>query len=154
MYSIGDNNCYLLFNRDPIDRMISYLKEHFEAKTFDGGFSLAIHGGRQGARLTHSHERQYYYVLQSLTLWREISTDMFKLWYLAESDLLQEGVSYRLCDTGQGLNRVQQAPRVARAMHGILQRCQAEVGTWVGSSVVHLGDHNVPNALMFIDKYT
>ena len=39
-------------------------------------------------------------------------------------------------------------------MQGILHRCQAAVGTWVGSSVVHLGDHNVPNALMFIDKYT
>lgn len=30
-------------------------------------------GGSQGARLTHSHERQFNYVLQSLTLWREIS---------------------------------------------------------------------------------
>jgi hypothetical protein len=56
--------------------------------------------------------RQYHYVLQSLTLWREIMTDMFKLWYLAESDMLREGNSYRLCDTGQGLNRVQPAPQV------------------------------------------
>ena len=56
--------------------------------------------------------------------------------------------------TVQGLNRVQQAPSVSRAMHNVLQRCQQRLGTWVGSSVVHLGDHNVPNALMFIDKYT
>lgn len=54
----------------------------------------------------------------------------------------------------QGLNRVQQAPSVSRAMHAVLHRCQQRLGTWVGSSVVHLGDHNVPNALMFIDKYT
>ena len=54
----------------------------------------------------------------------------------------------------QGLNRVQQAPSVSRAMHSVLHRCQQRLGSWVGSSVVHLGDHNVPNALMFIDKYT
>eukprot|EP00878_Enallax_costatus_P037789 GHUV01042788.1.p1 GENE.GHUV01042788.1~~GHUV01042788.1.p1 ORF type:complete len:159 (-),score=29.43 GHUV01042788.1:303-779(-) len=98
--------------------------------------------------------RQYHYVLQSLTLWREISNDMFKLWYLAEEDMLREGASYRLCDTGQGLNRVQSAPRLSRAMHGILGRCQAQIGSWVGSSVIHLGDHNVPNALFFLNKYT
>jgi hypothetical protein len=39
-------------------------------------------------------------------------------------------------------------------MHTILHRAQQKVGSWVGSSVIHLGDHNVPNALMFIDKYT
>ena len=54
----------------------------------------------------------------------------------------------------QGLNRVQQAPGIAKAMAAILWRCQQRLGQWVGSSVVHLGDHNVPNALMFIDKYT
>jgi hypothetical protein len=46
-------------------------------------------------------------VLQSLSLWREIQHEMFKLWGLAEQDLLDDSNMYRLRDTGQGLNRVQ-----------------------------------------------
>eukprot|EP01102_Stenamoeba_stenopodia_P019563 TRINITY_DN7425_c0_g3_i1.p1 TRINITY_DN7425_c0_g3~~TRINITY_DN7425_c0_g3_i1.p1 ORF type:complete len:640 (-),score=180.49 TRINITY_DN7425_c0_g3_i1:176-2095(-) len=154
LYSIGDNHSYLRGNRDPIDKMITFLKKFFDADRFEEGFSLAIAGGRGGARLTHTHNRQYHYVLQSMTFWREVAHDMFKLWYLAEEDLLDESSSYRLCDTGQGLNRVQGAPRIGKAIHKILHNVQSQCENWVGSSVVHLGDHNVPNALMFIDKYT
>ena len=39
-------------------------------------------------------------------------------------------------------------------MQSILHKAQQKLAYWVGSSVVHLGDHNVPNAFMFIDKYT
>lgn len=39
-------------------------------------------------------------------------------------------------------------------MHTVLHSAQKSVGTWIGSSVIHMGDHNVPNALLFIDKYT
>lgn len=40
-------------------------------------------------------------------------------------------------------------------MEGILSEVRGLLGSsWVGSSVIHLGDHNVPNALHFIDKYS
>ena len=35
-------------------------------------------------------------------------------------------------------------------MHAILHRAQTNIGSWVGSAAIHMGDHNVPNALMFI----
>lgn len=76
---------------------------------------------------------------------------MFKLWYCTDADLLRDSNYYRLQNTGQGLNRVQSAPSVGRAMHAILARCQRRIGHWVGSSVVHLGDHNVPNVSLYID---
>ena len=41
----------------------------------------------------------------------------------------------------------QASPRVAKAMRSVLDTCfKAVGGHWVGSSVVHLGDHNVPNS--------
>lgn len=115
---------------------------------------IELWGVQDGARLTHSHDRQYSYVLQSLTLWREIAQDMFRLWTLAEEDLLDPSTPYALKDTGQGLNRVQECPRISKAMREIVHDVQTECsGGWVGSSVVHLGDNNVPNSLIFIDKY-
>jgi hypothetical protein len=60
-------------------------------------------------------------------------------------------------DTGQGEQRVQPCNRISKAMHGILYAVQQKSSQnqhgWVGSSVIHLGDSNVPNALLFIDKY-
>jgi len=79
---------------------------------------------------------------------------MFRLWYLSEEDLLDLDHRYELKDTGQGHQRVQQAPRISSAMRQVLHQTQQRVGKWIGSSVVHLGDNNVPNALTFIDKYT
>ncbi|CAE6410694.1 unnamed protein product [Rhizoctonia solani] len=151
IYSISDNSAFLRVNRDPCEIMIEYLKKLPRRVEQP---SLAIKNGRNGARLSHDHSKQYAYVLQSLTLWREILGDMFHLWTLAESDLLSTVSSYRLRDTGQGLNRVQHAPKTSREMHAILGRAQRDLGSWVGSSVIHMGDHNVPNALLFIDKYS
>jgi len=154
LYSIGDNHAYLRANRDPCSKMINYLTTYFSPNKIEPNFSLAIQMGKNTSRLTHNHEKQYNYVLQSLTLWKEIAYEMYKLWTLAEEDLLSENNIYRLRDTGQGLNRVQSAPRVSRTMQSILYKAQCDIGYWVGSSVIHLGDHNVPNAFMFIDKYT
>ncbi|ORZ06848.1 hypothetical protein BCR42DRAFT_463146 [Absidia repens] len=153
LYSIGDNNAYLRSNRDPCEKMLRYLESSFHPTSPEAGYALGIHAGAQGHRLSHDHETQYIYVNQTLKLWREILNDMFKLWMLADQDILGASNPYRLTQTGQGLHRVQPCPAVSREMHRTLFKAQKKAGTWVGSSVIHLGDKNVPNALMFIDKY-
>lgn len=45
LYSISDNNSFLLFNRDPIDCMIDHLRTHFRPESAEAGASLAISGG-------------------------------------------------------------------------------------------------------------
>ncbi|KAI8068991.1 hypothetical protein BDF21DRAFT_345408 [Thamnidium elegans] len=154
LYSIGDNNAYLRANRDPCEKMIRALEKFFKP-TDDSKdeFSLSIASGSQGHRLSHDHETQYIYVNQTLKLWREILNDMFKLWTLADQDMLSTSNPYRLSQTGQGLHRIQPCPAVSREMHRTLFKAQKKAGTWIGSSVIHLGDKNVPNALVFIDKY-
>ena len=154
LYSISDNNSFLNSNRKPITDCIALLEKYFKPGKVEDGCSLSINEGLEGARLSHSHEMQYNYVSQSLHLWAAIVEDTYRLWYLSELDLLSDTQTYTLTNTGQGLQRVQPSPRVYRAMHEILHHTQQRLGGWVGSSVIHLGDTNVPNALLFIDKYT
>eukprot|EP00392_Amoebophrya_sp_AT5.2_P010186 g10239.t1 len=129
-----------------------------EAPNRANSFSdLTIRKNVGGSCLSHKHPLQFLFVSQTLTLWRNIMQSMSLLWHDAEADMLNVG--YRLMDTGQGFNRVQQAPRVAETMSKILSSTQQEITQkrgekWVGLSVVHLGDRDVPNALVFIDKYT
>lgn len=94
-----------------------------------------------------------FYNFSLVLLNREIINEMFQLWYLAELDMFDEDNNYSLQNTGQGLNRVQSCPRVSRAMRSVVHRVHQRVGSWVGSSVIHLGDRAVPNALIFVDKY-
>jgi hypothetical protein len=154
LYSICDNDSFLNSNRVPIDKIIEYLQHFFAPGKIEDGYSLSIVSGQDGSRLSHSHDRQFYFALQSLTLWRDIIDDMFRLWAMAEEDLLSESITYSLKDTGQGKQRVQQSPYTYKSMQKILVRVQGKVNQWIGSNVIHLGDHNVPNALTFIDKYT
>lgn len=100
LYSISDNNSFLNSNRKPITDCIDLLKKYFSPSLHDEKYSLAIAEGTSGARLSHNHEMQYKYVLQSLTLWAAILEDMFRLWYLAEQDLLSEAQPYELKNTG------------------------------------------------------
>ena len=56
VYSIGDNNSFLHSDRVPFDTIIEFLVASFSPAS-----------GENGARLSHSHERQCFFALQSLT---------------------------------------------------------------------------------------
>lgn len=142
----------------PVIQMLEYLERFFDpGRPRSEEFDLSIRSGQRGSCLSHDHATHYTFVSQSLTLWKNIMEQMYELWSLAEQDMLLQG--YSLQDTGQGLNRMQRAPSVGRKMSEILHHVQRECvqmkrQSWVGLSVVHLGDRDVPNALVFIDKYT
>eukprot|EP00903_Cladosiphon_okamuranus_P015202 g14052.t1 len=157
--SVADSIVYREISTRPIRRMISLLKHHWHpdriADPSRKNISLAIHWGELGARLTHSHKTQFYFVLQSLLLWLEIVDHMLDLWAAGEKDMLDTHNQYNLNNTGQGLQRVQGASRVGKRMREYQARVNKVTGhPWVGSAVVHLGDNCVPNALTFLDKYS
>lgn len=158
--SIADNSSFVSANKGIVDAMLLLLETHFpEGGKESGGLSLAIACGRgrysfSRSKITHSHQQQWHFVHQSLSLWKAVLEDFFRLWFLAEADMLSERSRYRLRNTGQGLNRVQACPLVGAAMGSILRQVQSSARRrWEGISVIHLGDRDVPNALVFIDKY-
>lgn len=176
--SLGDAISYVESNVAPVQTMLKYLEDNFDPEEPERGFSLELSGRRtgyssysssysrygfsaysssqsEGPKLSHSHSTQYTFVWQSLQLWCKVMRNMHRLWVCADDDLLSTTNSYHLYNTGQGLNRVQSCPRVRKVMSNLLNQTQQEAGQpWVGLSVIHLGDRDVPNALIFIDKYT
>lgn len=151
--SLNDANCFANDNVKTTEYFLFLLKQEFSPSHCDELTSLSIAEGEDGSRLTHSHSQQYAFVLQSLTLWKNICRNMYYLWSLAESDMLNPKEKYILRMTGQGLQRVQKAPRLYRAVTELLQQTKQEIGAWVGSERIHMGDDQVPNAFHFIDKY-
>ena len=181
--SISDAISVVESNVAPVNRMIHLLESNFDQNIKEKGFSLELRGSgnsfsssatrygggfgfsafgssfmsrdSSGPTLSHSHSTQYTFVWQSLNLWREVQVNMHLLWVCADNDLLSTTTSYQLLNTGQGLNRVQSCPKVGSVMRALLSKTQRAAGSpWVGLSVIHLGDRDVPNALVFIDKYT
>jgi Protein of unknown function (DUF2009) len=181
--SLADAVAYIESNVRPVQAMLQFLQHNFDRNHPHKGFSLALSGssrsssllsstnsyyGRygygtsayasgsnEGPTLSHSHPTQYMFVWQSLNLWCKVMRNMHKLWICADDDLLSTTSTYHLYNTGQGLNRVQNCPKVRAVMSSLLSQTQREAAApWVGLGVIHLGDRDVPNALVFIDKYT
>lgn len=172
--SIGDAIAVVEQNVSPVRRTLKLLEDNFSPQNPEKGFSLQLSAtsfssssynrfglsaftssSSGGSTLSHSHSTQYTFVWQSLRLWCEVQMNMHKLWVCADEDLLSTKCGYSLWNTGQGLNRVQSCPKVGQVMRSLLSKTQRVAGSaWVGLSVIHLGDRDVPNALVFIDKYT
>lgn len=154
LYSIGDFHSYINFNRSPIKRILGHLEANFSPESpLESSHSLGIKIGREGARLSHNHETQYYFCHQSLTMWSIIQRDFIKLWKVADEDLLAK-TNYKLMDTGQGLQRVKAAPQTQRWMYKIILEVQRKTPvSFIGSLAVHIADTAVPLALNFLDKY-
>jgi hypothetical protein len=149
--SLDDAMSFIDMNVKPIDRLLKWLDEFRESESTA---SLAIASGKGGACLSHTHKQQIGYVREALSLWREIHENIFDFWETVEHDMVLSGTGYRWRNTGQGFHRVSSGPETYRRIKEAISVTQGRLGGWVGSQVVHLGDDDVPNPLVFIDKYT
>ena len=150
--SLDDGACVLRDNAHILTRMLDHLRHFFhpETGTYTGKQfgDLSITPSRGGSKLSHSHQAHYWYVVESLTLWRCMMANLFHLWSTAEDDMLapsaSHSASYHLRNTGQGMHRMKRAPKTYNAVHEQISNADAEIrkqgSHWVGTKIVHLGD--------------
>jgi hypothetical protein len=149
--SLDDAASFVAINVRPIDKLLGWLKEF---KALEDTYPLAIRSGKNGSCLSHSHGQQIGYVREALSLWKEIHENIFDFWETVEHDMILSGARYSWRNTGQGYARVCGGPSTYNRIKKAISVTQTKLGGWVGSQVVHLGDDDVPNPLVFIDKYT
>ncbi|CBZ26211.1 conserved hypothetical protein [Leishmania mexicana MHOM/GT/2001/U1103] len=153
--SIDDVYSFIQFNTRPLRTLRRWLSRDFESLPSDDVYSISIRHGRGGACFTHSHATHCQYVAESLLLWENVQKNILNLWEAAEDDMLVEGQGqYVVSNTGQGFHRMCSAPRSYGVMSRLVRDTEQRMGGWVGIKVIHLGDRDVPNPLVFIDKYT
>ncbi|RNF09068.1 uncharacterized protein Tco025E_07151 [Trypanosoma conorhini] len=153
--SIDDVVHFIEENVRPLRWLRRILDEEFLPHPTDPERNLAIHAGLHGARLSHDHVRHCQYVAESLTLWENVQRHIFEFWQVAEDDMLLDGGGhYNFVNTGQGHHRLCGAKKSFARMARAVAEAERAEGGWVGIKVIHLGDRDVPNPLVFIDKYT
>ncbi|EPY23133.1 hypothetical protein STCU_01852 [Strigomonas culicis] len=153
--SADDVRQFLLTNTSALKELRETLTQEFAPLDASSPHGIAIRSGKGGACFSHSHLAQCAYVRESLQLWENVQHDIFELWRAAETDMLVDGRGeYSFVNTGQGFHRMCQAPQSYRIMSRLVQKTESSLGGWVGIKVIHLGDRDVPNPLVFIDKYT
>ncbi|KPA81365.1 hypothetical protein ABB37_03749 [Leptomonas pyrrhocoris] len=153
--SIDDAYNFIQSNTMPLRALRRYIERDFEPLPSDNPYTVSIRHGRDGACFTHTHSTHCQYVMESLLLWENVQKHILELWEVAENDMLVDGRGqYVVTNTGQGFHRMCSAPQSCRAMSQLVQETEKRMGGWVGIKVIHLGDRDVPNPLVFIDKYT
>lgn len=155
LYSADDVRQLTLSSIGPLTELFTYVKEEFEPMAPGSVYNISIRSGSGGALFTHNHLTHCYYVEESLILWETVQRRILSLWEAAEDDMLVDSNgSYEFVNTGQGFHRVCRAPKSYNAMSGCVRFAHDLMGGWIGIKVIHLGDRDVPNPLVFIDKYT
>lgn len=153
--SIDDVHQFIEGNIEPLRWMRKIVSEEFLHLDAFSKYNLSITAGREGAKLSHNHTRQCHYVMESLWLWENVQRNIFEFWQAFEEDMITECKGeYQFVNTGQGFHRMCKAPRSYSHMSRCVSETERQMNGWVGIKVIHVGDRDVPNALVFIDKYT